>query len=88
MNTKQWTCKDGRKIRIKDMDDKHLMNTIRMLERNSEYYFCDMFMSMATVNGDMATYFLEQEMDNMIEDDIIMHPLYEDLLEEANRRKL
>ena len=36
MNTKKWTTKDGRKIRICDMETLHLTNTVRMLRRNHE----------------------------------------------------
>lgn len=36
MNTKTWTTKDGTKTRIKDMDDGHLLNTIKFIERMAE----------------------------------------------------
>ncbi len=34
--TKLWTTKDGRKIRICDMEDSHLVNTIKMVAKNGE----------------------------------------------------
>lgn len=30
-----WTTREGNKIRIIDMDDKHLLNTMHMLVRNA-----------------------------------------------------
>jgi hypothetical protein len=27
-----WTCRDGRKIRLRDMDERHIRNCLRMAE--------------------------------------------------------
>lgn len=35
-NTKLWTTNDGRRLRICDMTDDHLLNTIRLLQRFAE----------------------------------------------------
>jgi hypothetical protein len=48
-----------------------------------------MFCNIASVQGEMAQYYLEQELDNMIFDDNpVIHPIYNDMLEEAKKRKI
>lgn len=36
MNERVWKTKDGRKVRVCDMDDAHLINTIRYMDRRLE----------------------------------------------------
>lgn len=38
-----WKQRDGTEIRVVDMDDQHLFNTIRMLERSAERHARDLF---------------------------------------------
>ena len=52
----EWTMRNGNKIEISDMDNHHLLNSIRMIRTN------------------------------MVR--VAMMPEYEEMLQEANRRKL
>jgi len=63
---KIWTMKDGKHIPIRLMGNKHLLNSIDMMERNGyisssthESYF-----SVIPPNGEMAQMAFEQEMDS------------------------
>lgn len=73
MNTKLWIMKDGKKIRIKDMDDTHLTNTIRMLERNAG-------IEVSYLDAEDSNWYGTQVGD--------LPNIYIDLLEEARRRNL
>jgi hypothetical protein len=91
--TKNWKQKDGTKIRICDMTDSHLNNTIALLERLAKatrdkslplaYQFSCM------IQGEMASMCIEQEIDSMEEDEEgerFLLPIYWDLVKEQERR--
>lgn len=90
-----WTTRDGREIPVNKMEDQHLVNSIKMLERNAKrdrenaisgaYSICSFLQGeMATMDAENAINYLE--LDESEED--FLHPAYEHLVKEANRRKL
>ncbi len=87
--TKHWTTKSGEKIRICDMLDEHLKNTIAFLERNARFV-ADVAI-FPSFQGEMAQYYAEQQYDNMVEDPIeffCVGTIYDDLVTEQLRRGL
>lgn len=89
--TKLWTQKNGTKIRICDISDKHLLNTISFLERKAEEQLHDI--PFPSFNGEAAQYYAEQEFDNLMDmgvEDLAeeLYPIYNDLIKEKDRRGL
>lgn len=85
--TKFWTKKDGTKIRICDMDDAHLINTVRFLVRKAEQYKVEM--PYPCFQGEMAQMYAEMEWGNLMNaDPEDIYPILSDLFSEADRRKL
>ncbi len=74
-----WRTKDGRKILIKEMEDAHLINTVRLLKRTApaalDQTICRAWSFYMTLGGEMAQDAMEDEI-NVLEQ---MHP--EDFLE-------
>lgn len=91
--TKFWTKKDGSKIRICDMEDSHIINTIKLLVKKSSQIQNEALMYYPCFQGDMAQMCAEQEWDNLNEmhpEDFALQefPILEYLWEEADKRKL
>ena len=93
--TKRWTMKDKKKIRICDMTDSHLANAIVMLEKLAKIaepeYESAAWSFLCSLRGEYAIMAAEQEIDNLMEnglDPCEINPLYENLIEEQTRRMM
>jgi len=84
--TRIWVTKEGQRLRICDMTDSHLDNTITMfdralgsLQRNLPY---------PCFNGEMAQYYAEMEWDRLMESSPDEQwPIYNNLVEDKHRRE-
>ena len=86
-----WTTRDGRVLRIVDMSDNHLINTIRMLRRKYVAKLATTVAWYATCTGpqgDMASVAFDQEFDRLAEDDwrSVADPMFWQLVAESKRR--
>ena len=89
-----WQTKDGRVVKIIDMDDGHLVNSIRLLKRvvRGMRFSRDLagWHVLNFVQGEMAQYAIESdlELDARLSDDewLEAHTAYEELIGEAKRR--
>ena len=92
--TKLWTKRDGTKIRICDMSDGHLANTIKMIERVAENEcqnaIATGYSILSIIQGEMAEYYIENDLRHLEEygiDPREISPLYEDLCRDMIRRE-
>jgi len=92
--TKLWTTKDGRKIRICDMEDSHLQNSINLLSRYARHKESEAinagFQMLSMLQGEMAIDSVERELDYIMEtgiDPSEVYHLYNNLITEQERRK-
>ena len=72
MSNDVWTTKDGTQIKVCDMTDQHLFNTIRMLKRNARYKVTstlEFYCCTSGPRGDMAQLAFESELSQWMEAD-------------------
>ena len=92
-----WETRDGQRIRVRDMDDSHLVNTVRYLRRRfeklAEFEALRMMLG-PRPRGDIAQMAFDQEIDHLLdpwtvdqllEDRVVTWPA---LLAELERRGL
>lgn len=91
--TKLWKTKSGERIRICDMKDLHLLNTIKYLHRVFDTWqdqsLLDVASAYGVCGGDMALYSVECAEQDIINADIYDEiPILYNLEQEAERRGL
>lgn len=93
--TKKWTTKSGDKIRICDMTDGHLKNTLAFVQRVAKHYQTNQEIALSNMacmfDGDMASLDIDNRLMALEEDGVDpgeLCPLYPHLLLEALRRSL
>lgn len=90
-----WTMKNGEKIRIVNMKDSHLLNTIQMLEQYTKHMESQAIQAgeemLAGLHGEIATQMVEDDLDRLYQeglDPADITPAYDKLVAEADRRCL
>lgn len=58
-----WKTADGRELTLGQIGDRHLLNIIRMLERQHAAFLSQSYMALGFLQGEMATYCAEQDID-------------------------
>ncbi len=91
----KWKIKNGETVLIKDMDDNHLLNTARFIERNTEKYVSqtqDFYLLCVPPNGQMAQDCFDREFDEVMEmstgELLDRNKSYKEMVSEIKKRKL
>lgn len=66
MSKEIWTTKDGKKIPIDKLTDKHLGNLIKFMDKWHDNIMFNLMSMSSIVNGEIALYDLEQTIDTML----------------------
>jgi len=88
-----WTMRDGTKMRLEDMTDLHLRNSIALLERKAQEHYPEIisagYSALSFVQGEMATMDIENGLDALEEDgwEGVLPSTYYDMVDELARRE-
>jgi len=97
MDDHTWVTKEGQEVKVADMGDSHLINTVRMLRRKADRMKLvaelECIQAESMFNGDMARLSMEQEagrIAEMAEEDFLVEtiPPYKRMLREIRIRGL
>lgn len=88
-----WTTATGDRIRVCDMEDTHLDNTIAYLERKADAYILRMATMSNPFQGDIASAEFDEHQDGVLSGEVeieVQHifPIYTDMVAERQRRDL
>ena len=88
-NMKMWKTKDGQKIRVRDLGDRHLLNIVRLLERTHQREVDATLLAPCPFHGDMAIdAFDAMQLQAMKSEPDDFYPIYTDLCDVVIRRGL
>lgn len=91
---KIWKTKEGKEILIKDLEDSHLDNILKLMERKAKSKInklVNFYAGVAPPSGEMASYAFEQEMDQAFEghwEDHVSEGYWDLYNEKLNREKI
>ncbi len=89
MSHRKWKMKNGQKIWIKDMEDSHLLNTLKLLQRNAwaveSYNSKVALLALQSLQGEQAIYSMENELNRDWWE--FLPSIYNSLIAYAKKRK-
>lgn len=89
-NMKTWTTKDGKELHIKEIEDRHLLNILSLLETRAKNGVECSWRELNDTGYDGDSYVSDFTTTSSVlyGNDYLRHTLYTELLKEAVKRKI
>lgn len=83
-----WESASGDRVRIRNLEDQHLVNVLNFLERRAVEDFIEI--PFPAFSGEMASYYAEGEYYSLMKEGprAMLPDIYDDLVEEVRLRRL